>query len=573
MPGRKVLTNKVPSDSLTPLPSTIPPGSIVDTYLRDSGGEGQDRSVSRQLEAIKEYCVRHGLKLRHIYKDAAKSGGSTAGRDDFDRMIASTRDEANRPVAILLWNYARFARDLDDSTYYKALLRSKRGIIIHSLTDHIPEGPYGRFVEILIDISNEEKRRQTSIDAKDGLRSLVAQGAVPGTPPRGFKREPIITINPRTGKERKNHRWVPDPKYVNRIRKAFQMRAAGASLNEIQNACKLYGTINSYATFWTNRLYYGALEYGGVLIENYCEPVVEKSLWDKVQLIQQGFAQRQNIKSGGKDHPRRQASDYILSGLARCARCGSPLYSHTSHRRSYTYHAYLCTLAYRKRGSCSKGRIPKDIFEDAVISTLTEEILQKDNLADLYRILAVQEATFASERHEKRRETLMLIASNKKQRNNIADAIAENGLSPTLSERLKVLEQEKAALDLSLIEHESTSHEEIKQITPEQIKRRIAQIEAILKGKDAAQKKTVLRSFISHIEVEREGDILKGAIYYYIPFDDDIIDDTDDENPPPDKSPSGGNDYVPSPHSPVGAPFRRHIIQKNFVASTKRPRS
>jgi len=91
--------------------------------------------------------------------------------------------------------------------------------------------------------------------------------------------------------------------------------------------------------------------------------------------------------------------------------------------------------------------------------------------------------------------------------------------------------------------------------------------------KDAAQKKTVLRSFISHIEVEREGDILKGAIYYYIPFDDDIIDDTDDETPPPDKSPSGGNDYVPSPHSPVGAPFRRHIIQKNFVASTKRPRS
>ena len=150
------------SDNLTPLPSSIPANSIVDAYLRDSGGEKQDRSISRQLEAVKTYCARHGLTLRTVYKDVAKSGTTTAGREDFHRMIADTRDESKRPVAILLWNYARFARELDDSTYYKALLRSKRGIIIHSLTDNIPEGPYARFVEVLVDIANEEKSRQTS---------------------------------------------------------------------------------------------------------------------------------------------------------------------------------------------------------------------------------------------------------------------------------------------------------------------------------------------------------------------------------------------------------------------------
>ena len=168
--------------------------------------------------------------------------------------IAKSKEIETNPKGLLLWNYARFARDLDDSQYYKSLLR-RNDIIIHSLTDPIPEGPYARFVETLIDISNEERSRQTSIDAKDGLRSIVTQGAVPGTPPRGFKRVPIVTINPRTGQERTNHKWEPDKTVVPQVRKAFKMRAAGSTLFEIHKATRLYGALNSYRTFFTNKIY------------------------------------------------------------------------------------------------------------------------------------------------------------------------------------------------------------------------------------------------------------------------------------------------------------------------------
>lgn len=563
----------MPSNSLTPLPSTIPTGSIVDTYLRDSGGEGQDRSVSRQLESIKEYCLRHSLQLRHIYKDAAKSGGSTVGRDDFDRMIAATRDETKRPVAILLWNYARFARDLDDSTYYKALLRSKRNIIIHSLTDHIPEGPYGRFVEILIDISNEEKRRQTSIDTKDGLRSIVAQGAVPGVPPRGFKRHPIVTINPRTGEERKNHRWVPDPKYINRIRKAFQMRAEGSSINEIQKACKLFTTTNSYATFWRNPLYYGTLVYAGITFENYCEPIIQKALWDKVQLIQEGFAQSKNVKTGDRNHPRRQASDFILSGLAHCARCGSPLYGRTSHQKTgYKYQSYLCTLAYRKRGACTKGRIPRPAFEAAIISAFARNILEEQNVDEIHRLDYEQQAALAFEQQDQRREILTRIASNKKQLNNITDAIAENGSSPTLQTRLKELERQKLELDLELSEFEQNMRADRGQaLTPEQFERGIKRIAAIIQSKDPAEQKAALRGVIARIDVEREENTIKGTIYYFLPDDDDIMGNSGQDPPPDDNFPPNGDDDVPSPSHPSGPPVRRHIMQYHFIASTKRP--
>jgi len=204
-----------------PPPTTLPPGSIVDTYVRDSGGPRQDASTDQQLTEIQTYCQAHGLTLRNKFVDVAKSGGSTVTRDDFNKLIDITRRIEDRPQGILLWNYARFARDLDDAIYYKALLRN-RNIIVHSLTDPIPEGQYGRIIEFFIDISNEEKRRQTSTDAKRGLRDLVLKhGCVPGTPPIGFKREPVTIGTRRDGSPHIANRWVPDPELTPRIKTAF----------------------------------------------------------------------------------------------------------------------------------------------------------------------------------------------------------------------------------------------------------------------------------------------------------------------------------------------------------------
>ena len=59
-----------------PPPATLPPGSIVNGYLRDSGGMAQEQSVAQQREVLEEYCNRYGLVLTHVFADEAKSGGS-----------------------------------------------------------------------------------------------------------------------------------------------------------------------------------------------------------------------------------------------------------------------------------------------------------------------------------------------------------------------------------------------------------------------------------------------------------------------------------------------------------------
>src|SRR5690242_1287752 len=124
-----------------PPPKELPPGSVVDTYLRDSGGEGQDRSVQSQLEEVEFYCKQHGLMLRYVYKDVAKSGRRIAGRAEFVRLVADYQARHGNPKGLLIWDYARFGRNAKDAQWGTVNVEHE-GVIIHSIVDDIPDGPY-----------------------------------------------------------------------------------------------------------------------------------------------------------------------------------------------------------------------------------------------------------------------------------------------------------------------------------------------------------------------------------------------------------------------------------------------
>jgi DNA invertase Pin-like site-specific DNA recombinase len=273
------------TDYLAP-PRDLHPGSYVWAYLRDSGGPTQEQSVFQQEAEIRAYCRRHGLVLSQLFKDTARSAGSVIGRETFNDLITASNDADLRPAAILIWNFARFARDLDDSSYYKAVLR-KRGVIVHALTDPIPEGHMGRTVETLIDIANEEKRRQTSRDVKRGIASLVKRGYAPGggRPPRGYKPVKVTVGAKRDGTPRIMTRWVPDPIMWDLVRLAWQMRAQGKSHGEIQEATarKVHKSDTCWPTFFSNKAYLGIGVSGDLEVPQHHEPAITWEVWQAVQ--------------------------------------------------------------------------------------------------------------------------------------------------------------------------------------------------------------------------------------------------------------------------------------------------
>lgn len=550
--------------NLLPPPSTLPPGSIVDSYRRDSGGPRQDKSTDQQLSEIEAYCVQHQLTHRNRFVDKAKSGGSLVGRDDFDRMLNTYYDPSQRPTGLILWNYARFARDIDDAQLNKIIIRKKWGITIHSMTDQIPEGEHGRIIEFFIDLSNEEKRRQTSRDAKRGLKDLVLKyGAVPGTPPNGFKKEPVQIGTNEDGSVRMGNRWVPDPDLIERARLAFSLKASGATLNDIHAQTKIFTGNTSYHAFFTNKLFIGTLEYGEEVIENYCEPIIDLATWNAVQKRIEAHARSKY----DRQHPRRVHTPYILSGFVFCGKCGSPFSGNTvtgGNQRGRN-EAYRCNRSKRRAG-CDQGRIGRRPLETAVINTLKEFILIPEVLREMYAVAARAQVHHATDQKVKL-ETLQ--AEKRKLAGKIANltsAIAERGHSEALLTRLTQMETELHNIKLEIKECETVQIDPVPALTEAQIIQLSKSLQDTITFGSPFEVRAKLMEFIHEIKVYKtpENDVA-GFITYYLPgappFDD----------PLPENTGTGYN--LPIAHAPMGAPRYRQIFTHPICPKPKETRS
>jgi hypothetical protein len=202
-----------------------------------------------------------------------------------------------------------------------------------------------------------------------------------------------------------------------------------------------------------------------------------------------------------------------------------------------------------------------------VITTLTDFILQPENLMEMHQLLADSQAGLRAAQDSQRRELTSELTGIRKQLQNVADGIAITGGSRTLVKRLADLETLQADLQQKLIQLKTEAVQELPRLDPAQLESRLARLTSILKGKDDQAKKTLLRGLIAYVDVERDEKTLRGTIYYMLPIDE-----------PPDAAPGSivpsddDPDDVPSSRRPSGPLIRRHIIAFPFTASTKRPR-
>jgi DNA invertase Pin-like site-specific DNA recombinase len=524
---------------------------MVAGYFRDSGGEDQELSVSRQLGEFLRWCTENALLPGRIFRDEARPGSSVVGRDGFQEMMAYFRSGEALESGLVVWNYQRFSRQIDDSQFFRADLR-RRGYVFHSLNDEIPEGPTGRLIEAVLDWKNEMFLQDLSADVSSGLRQLVERwGAVPGTPPRGFRRDPVQISSRRDGRPRLVHRWTPDPELTPMVQRAFRMLVEGASLNEIRQATHLYRSNNSYCTFFGNPLYKGMLQFGDLIIENYCDPVVDPSLWDRAQDVLARRSQKRHLSGDNPQHPRRTGEVFLLSGLVYCARCGSPLSGLVSTGAGRTYERYICGRRKRNR-DCDATPIPRLFLEDLVMRTVRDDLLQPESLA-------VQQAELLASQDRRKAEQAAALSTRRsrlqtvrRQIANVTDVLAETP-SRALVARLTALESEETALQAELSTLELESQAEIHPLSAAGLTQLAENIRSSLEADTPALVRGMMRSLVKSIHVERENDKILAQIQYYFP---------PEEHPPPVSLGDGS----------LGAPVHRHILTYVFTAEWKRKR-
>ena len=103
-------------------------------------------------------------------------------------------------------------------------------------------------------------------------------------------------------------------------------------------------------------------------------------------------------------HPRRVGSSYLLSGLAKCKTCNTPLIGRFAQSGKYSY--YVCqSIMKRGKDACDTPRLNARRFEELVVGKIRANVLTEGNIRALVKVVDEQMDGVASEQR-KRLETI-----------------------------------------------------------------------------------------------------------------------------------------------------------------------
>ena len=486
----------------------FPPGTKFVAYLRASPGVKQDLSVERQEAVIRQWCGEQGCQLTRIFADDNRSGGSTAGRVQFDAMIKYLEGEAEE-TGVVCWELTRLSRDYDDSQYFIARIR-RAGYVVHSLSDHIPPGSIGKVVEGLYIWASEEERNKLRARIASGHRHMAihyhaynAGGRPQSRAPTGYQIEKFKIGERRDGEPRYIRRLVPDPVEAPLVRQMFQMRAEGRSAREIHYQVHLFKYFQGYTSLLRNPLYIGKLRYKGEIIENFCEPLVDEDLFHVVQEVNRKAAARY-------PHPRAATSFYLLSGLVYCGICGHKM---NGHARGAGPRVYLCTLV-KSRNECLAKPVRAEKLEEMVIERVMGILDKPQLIQDVMAKYQEQAGEKMDEWHAQLLILLKQLMGLEKEKENLVKAIREGkGVARSLVSELEKIEAEEEELWDKRRELEDQKPLPLKMPDFELVKGRLREA---IEGGDKREIQLLLQSIVLEVRVVVEKKEIQGEMEYVL---------------------------------------------------------
>lgn len=117
-------------------------------YARYSSDRQNDMSIDGQIAECRKYAESHDMIIVQEYIDRAFTA-TTDKRPEFLRMIDDSKNKEFE--IILVYQLDRFARNKDDSGYYKKILR-ENGVKVVSAMERIAEDSSGVITEGMLEI-------------------------------------------------------------------------------------------------------------------------------------------------------------------------------------------------------------------------------------------------------------------------------------------------------------------------------------------------------------------------------------------------------------------------------------
>ena len=147
-------------------------------YIRVSTEDQMEFSPNSQLRCIQAYALNHHIELlpAHIYLDEGISGRNASKRPAFLQMIADAKRKPHPFDLILLWKFSRFARNRQDSIFYKSMLRRECGIDVISITEPLSPDPTSILIEALLEAMDEYYSVNLAQEVRRGMNEKFRRG-------------------------------------------------------------------------------------------------------------------------------------------------------------------------------------------------------------------------------------------------------------------------------------------------------------------------------------------------------------------------------------------------------------
>lgn len=375
-------------------------------------------SIETQRSFLTQYIQHRGWQVTEIYSDDGFSG-SNFDRPAFQRMLHDI--EAGRINTVITKDLSRLGRDQIGTAHYYQIYFPQRQVRYIAVAEGFDTSESGGTSALFpfLTAANDFYIADISRKVRTALSTRKKDGKFIGSsPPLGYQKDP----------EEKGH-LIAEEQGAEIVQQIFQRYLSGGSVIGVAKTlteqgiptpsqCKAGGLAQSrFPGVWSDTMVRRILTnptYAGNLTQNRREKLnyklhrrinLPRDAWIIVPntheplVSQEEFDRVQEMLAVRSYSPAHEKAGHLLTGLAYCAECGSPM---TYVKESQT-RTYMVCQGYRKGGRlhlCTSHCIR----EDAVLEALRGELKRLSQQLDeegLREAASVQTDTRSPERQLK----------------------------------------------------------------------------------------------------------------------------------------------------------------------------
>ncbi len=305
-------------------------------YVRVSTDEqaGRGYSIRDQEQKLLNYCQINNLNIIAIYREDYSA--KTFNRPEFKKLLEFCKKNKKDIHQVIFIKWDRFSRNTAESYQMIATFNTlaiRVNAIEQPLDLSIPE--QGLMLAVYLSIPEVENHRR-SLNVTAGMRRASKEGRYMGNAPIGYD----------NGRDNSKKPLLIPNKDAVLVQEAFELFSTGLyNQKEILNKLIAKGLKTSktpFSNLLKNPIYYGAIfikaykDEKECLIDGLHEPIITKSLFDKVQNVLNNRRKKHHV-----NHKKLNVK-FPLKGFLLCPNCNNPLTASTSKGRSNYYSYYHC---------------------------------------------------------------------------------------------------------------------------------------------------------------------------------------------------------------------------------------